>query len=346
MSNTLKAASNLASELGTENHLSPHNRFLKNQEIINYPLGNLNVPIHKIYLACSILSQAVYDEDPENSEKDNFIDALANSKILNDPSANFQFSVFTNPTEKLKYSTILSKSNQYLFIVFRGTQEFENWAANLNFMSVHLKLENLPTKVHAGFSNSQTLLQPNLVNLIKENPEVKTVIFTGHSLGGAIAQIMSTKFSSWLKQKMPNTRFEVVTFGSPRVGDENFAKIFTRNLKPMPLNSRQNSPNLLTRFGRFVFKDDLVPTLPNLTASMAKSALFSRFGGDATAQNPNQNTFSSNLVNDTQYVHLCNFQRLDDSNNISDTGYNMAVTGSVEDHSIDNYVNKLKSVYL
>ncbi len=69
-----------------------------------------------------------------------------------------------------------------------------------------------------------------------------TVRVTGHSLGGSIATIFA------LKLAMMGYNVELVTFGSPRVGNEFFSEITDKALDG--------------RIARFVNPGDFIPTVP------------------------------------------------------------------------------------
>ncbi len=94
-------------------------------------------------------------------------------------------------------------------IVFRGTDELRDWLTNIN---------TLPTswlaggKVHQGFKKDFETIAQQLTPYITTG-----LYFTGHSLGGALAQLAASK---WVDQA-PVT----YAFGSPRVGNSDFAEV-------------------------------------------------------------------------------------------------------------------------
>jgi hypothetical protein len=97
---------------------------------------------------------------------------------------------------------LTNETTQY--VVFRGTDEFKDWVADLSFK---------PTTdgIQSGFNKYADLIIPKLIHRIDESKEL---IFIGHSLGGAIALILSVFFNA-----------KVITFGCPRVSTLNFIKI-------------------------------------------------------------------------------------------------------------------------
>ncbi len=101
-----------------------------------------------------------------------------------------------------------------LYVVFRGTQlnRFEDLVTDL--MSISEK-DCGAGRVHAGFTKTfeRTEVKDHLRNLLANRSG--KVVFTGHSLGGAMATLAAASFG---KAGDP-----LITFGSPRVGDPVFA---------------------------------------------------------------------------------------------------------------------------
>ena len=97
-------------------------------------------------------------------------------------------------------------------IAFRGTQadSFRDVMTDASFI-----LENWerPGRVHSGFSASlSSILEPIGDWLHDTKPE--RLMLTGHSLGAALATLLAARLSDGGRP------IELVTFGSPRVGDE------------------------------------------------------------------------------------------------------------------------------
>jgi len=83
------------------------------------------------------------------------------------------------------------------YIVFQGSNDFEDWMANFHFTQNKIGF-------HAGFTKAADKIEEILK--IEVNPDIDYV-FTGHSMGGALALILGMR----LRAK------EIVTFGQPRV---------------------------------------------------------------------------------------------------------------------------------
>lgn len=118
-------------------------------------------------------------------------------------------------------------------VIFRGTADVGGLLTDLDANLVPHLGGGL---VHQGFYRAWNILAERVKRSIRG---ARTVILTGHSLGGAIAQVAALEIDEVA---------EVVTFGSPRVGDAAFA-------------ARPTKPH-----SRYVHGLDPVPWLPGLLA--------------------------------------------------------------------------------
>ena len=95
-------------------------------------------------------------------------------------------------------------------LVFRGTTGFRNWLLDLD---VRPEKWNAHATVHRGFREALeqiwNVLQPALESL------AGPCFFTGHSMGGALAQLAAARFR-------PQA---VYCFGAPRVGDRGYVEM-------------------------------------------------------------------------------------------------------------------------
>ncbi|KAI9357061.1 Alpha/Beta hydrolase protein [Zopfochytrium polystomum] len=145
-----------------------------------------------------------------------------------------------------------------IVVAFRGSSNFDNWLANLNFLKTDLSLPGAPSavKVHSGFYNVWTAIKPSitpLVNNLKSRYPSYTVSFTGHSLGAAVATFAAID----AKNSGQATASNIVlsTVGEPRIGNTDFSNYV------ISLN-----------FGvhrRAVNYNDIVPHLPPSSFSFA-----------------------------------------------------------------------------
>ena len=120
------------------------------------------------------------------------------------------------------------KMGDLVFIVFQGSCSREDALLDMNFLPK--KSDSLA--LHRGFSKAFNYLWPQIQKFI-QNYDTAKIVLTGHSLGGALAYIASTKFKC----------HSMYTFGTPRA-------VFGK--------SQENGGPI----HRFVNCSDLVSTLP------------------------------------------------------------------------------------
>ena len=143
--------------------------------------------------------------------------------------------------------------NNSLIFSFRGTESKQDILTDLNIKRIKLPLYNFNVEdqplVHDGFYDQFITVRDNIDNIIIEyinnddNIE-KNIVFSGHSLGGALATISSLYFGV-MYSGIP---ISCITFGSPRVGCELFANLFNK---------------VVNKSLRFVNDNDPVPCLPS-----------------------------------------------------------------------------------
>lgn len=140
----------------------------------------------------------------------------------------------------------ICRTNDTLIVIFRGTESFKDVLTDINFTRGYLKMNKF-TKVlvHKGFLKYFNSILEELENEVFNNIfEVNNFLFTGHSLGGALASIAACYFSFRYKQY----KVSCATFGSPRAGSRSFVKLFNKNVEESY---------------RFVNDCDPVPNLPS-----------------------------------------------------------------------------------
>lgn len=125
-----------------------------------------------------------------------------------------------------------------LIIQFRGSDQVKDWVRNLKarqliipYMSERTDRATPPKDmVHTGFLEAYLVVREMVLEITRLHMnEFKRIIFTGHSLGGAIATLAAVDFVYHNRDQQE--KVNCVTFGSPRVGNRVFAQGFYRLVK-------------------------------------------------------------------------------------------------------------------
>ncbi len=107
------------------------------------------------------------------------------------------------------------------FLIFRGTQTVQEWIRNI---SISLSAYLLPEygRVHSGFLQTYYSVRRDVIETLSGiDPKAKLFV-AGHSLGGALTTLALPD----IKANLNRTVSALYTYGSPRVGDNNFVTAF------------------------------------------------------------------------------------------------------------------------
>nr|QNL09438.1 lipase TDL2 [Thermomyces dupontii] len=139
----------------------------------------------------------------------------------------------------------LDNTNKLIVLAFRGSRSIENWIGNLIVGLRDIDDICSGCEGHTGFVASwksvANTLRGQVENAVKEHPDYR-VVFTGHSLGGALATIAGAALRG------NGYNIDVFSYGAPRVGNRAFAEFLTA----------QTGGTLY----RITHTNDIVPRLP------------------------------------------------------------------------------------
>lgn len=114
------------------------------------------------------------------------------------------------------------------YVVFRGTENWRDMMLNLDIRRVCIGIDG-ESEVHSGFLRQFSAVESEIFEYLKEKEnDYDRIVFTGHSLGGALATIASCVYiikrtKSEQSEQRPVYCF---TFGAPRVGNTEFVNTF------------------------------------------------------------------------------------------------------------------------
>lgn len=203
------------------------------------------------------------------------LNAVANVAAANDagnstPGPLLGVNLVTTATDSgssLLVAVWTSYDNTTAYIAFRGTASISEAFADLTYDQVPFTEVTIspPAEcgcqtgsqilIHDGFYSIYTQVRDTIYNSLLSLPNsVKTLYISGHSLGGALANLLALDVGSNLARYQD---IRVYTYASPRVGNPAFAKT---------LSSLSN----ITQFYQIRNEDDVVPTFP-LSVSPSQS---------------------------------------------------------------------------
>ncbi|KXN65590.1 alpha/beta-hydrolase, partial [Conidiobolus coronatus NRRL 28638] len=140
---------------------------------------------------------------------------------------------FTDAQTKTAGLLTVDTSKKLIILSYRGSTNLSNWLFNLDILATNanLKYPYDDAKIHNGFNNMANALYDEsrdaLDRALQKYPNFK-IVFTGHSLGGALAGLIAYKLAE--NGLLYWGRINVITYGQPRLGNAEFAQYL--NSKP------------------------------------------------------------------------------------------------------------------
>lgn len=198
----------------------------------------------------SVLSEYVYEELPgsQDSEfEDRFAAAFAGSGLSNSQF----YETSDTPLGLITDAQVLvTETDEAILVVARGSESAMDWINNFTFPPEQ--------GIHAGFKAQADAVSVRVIDDLASRPAEKPIWFAGHSLGGAVTQILASR--------SPRDVQGVVTFGSPAP----FAAGTNPNVPPTVryVNASDPVPSLLQELGY-----DHVGTEEWITANAAGCAV-------------------------------------------------------------------------
>ena len=176
---------------------------------------------------------------------------------LNEESKNNNWECMTCNENNI-YIDLLSQYNELvvfgynidyeqIFISFRGSTNIPNWINNIKFTQIQ-PYNNTNISVEKGFYNIFKNLKDEVIdtlNNIKLKYKTEKILITGHSLGGALSTLLA--FEMLYINNYNANDIILITFGSPRVGNEEFTTL---------INNYHIYSNRITHYY------DIVPHIP------------------------------------------------------------------------------------
>jgi len=181
---------------------------------------------------------------------------------------------------------VLRAENQLplAFVSMRGTDNENsagNWFSNLEYFTDATTFNHIhqgkSCNVHQGFlkvvlQNYDKIMQvvDDVLGATAEEGVVNKILVSGHSLGGALANIVAAK----IKAKHPDVKVYLTTIGAPRTGDATFAKIVEEATE---MAVRIVDVQKAKYWGELNY--DVVTQLPNYSCHFCNNAIYYMHAG-------------------------------------------------------------------
>lgn len=151
------------------------------------------------------------------------------------------------------------ESDRAVVVAFRGTDTKADWISDL--IARQTKFGYVPGagNTHLGFTQIYDSTRDQILRVLKETSPEKTLLVTGHSLGGGLATLCGLDLANNSKFRQPPV---VYSYAAPRVGDPTFAAAYNRALG--------QSRRIYNAF-------DLVPHVPPQVYKLPKSEKLYRY---------------------------------------------------------------------
>ena len=115
------------------------------------------------------------------------------------------------------------KEDELIFAI-RGSSSLKDFLIDADFRKIKLPSDKGSNGlVHSGFLSQYNSIKSRIFEIISRT-SVSKITFVGHSLGGAVASICALV----VQNEFASKKIKCVTFGSPRVGNKEFADSFNK----------------------------------------------------------------------------------------------------------------------
>ncbi|KAG9298485.1 hypothetical protein G9A89_003953 [Geosiphon pyriformis] len=128
------------------------------------------------------------------------------------------------------------QDNKILFLPFHNNDLAREWALSpMNLVKYPQDFSGgkVEETVLKHFQAVKSDVASRIEVILNTHPTVKKIIFTGSFIRGALAVLFALDTKKWLIEKnlMPKYQIEVITFGSPRMGNLQFAQYVNSRLQ-------------------------------------------------------------------------------------------------------------------
>lgn len=162
-------------------------------------------------------------------------------------------STFANVTTDTQVRIEEAHAGEFI-IIFPGSVSATDWRTNAKVKMADWEADGF-ARVHRGFSEAFWSVKTDIFRAVEK---ASTITVAGHSLGGALATLCADALASF---GMVHRVTDVITFGSPRVGNGGFAESYNAALSHKTsrvVNAGDPVPHIPWLFGRYRHVDTQV----------------------------------------------------------------------------------------
>ncbi|PWY89352.1 triacylglycerol lipase B [Aspergillus heteromorphus CBS 117.55] len=191
-------------------------------------------------------SAAAYCSSNIDSESTTLTCSVGNCPLVEaaDATVLYEFNETTDWGDATGYIAV-DPTNEAIVLAFRGSSDLANWIANIDADLVDASDLCTGCEVHSGWWKTWETVASTITSYVESAvssyPDYE-IVFTGHSLGAALAAISATVLRD------AGYTIDLYDFGQPRIGNLALADYIT---------SQDSGSNY-----RITHTDDIVPKLP------------------------------------------------------------------------------------
>lgn len=134
------------------------------------------------------------------------------------------------------------KTDDAMILSFAGTESIRDFGVIFKINKERINLHGESFKVHKGFLQAYLSLHDQILEVLSKYPDIKKIHYTGHSMGGAMANIAFLFLHKGYKKN------SIYTFGSPMFCNASTANYILQEVD---------------RYKRFAISWDIISYLPS-----------------------------------------------------------------------------------
>lgn len=165
---------------------------------------------------------------------------LGNDGRSNDALPDFIEGLLGHRKERKAPIGFVARKRDAVYVVFRGTQTPSEWISNMNAVLKPYEYGGAGN-VHGGFAELYGSIRETVMEAIDSQGKRRKIYIAGHSLGAAIATLGVRDIGKDGRNAIKG----VYLYGSPRVGDAEYAKEYDRGYRGVTYRI-VNSSDLVT----------------------------------------------------------------------------------------------------